>query len=117
MRSLRNTVYIIALATPLIACSRTELPTDHSNRHDVSIARQDSLNENIGKSRRNAITNAIARVSPAVVGINVIETREQRVYDPFESFMDDPFFRQFFGGRQGPQTRKYDIKSLGSGFF
>jgi serine protease Do len=115
MKSLRNALFALTIFAPLIACSHTENPHQQKSNTSASI---DSLNQTITASRRNAITSAIARVSPAVVGINVIETREQRIYDPFENFMDDPFFRQFFGRNQsGPQTRKYDIKSLGSGFF
>jgi len=60
------------------------------------------------ESRSNAITRAVARVSAAVVGINVIEIREYR--DPF--FSDDPFFRWFFGDR----SFREPVKGLGSGF-
>jgi serine protease Do len=63
-------------------------------------------------SRQNAITRAVAKVSPAVVGINVTEIRQFR--DPmFRFFGDDPFFRQFFGDR----TYRQEVKGLGSGFF
>ncbi|MFQ3598705.1 MAG: trypsin-like peptidase domain-containing protein [Chloroherpetonaceae bacterium] len=64
-------------------------------------------------SRRNAITNAVAIASPAVVGINVTEIREFQYYDPFA----DPFFDYFFGGRrrQSPKMQQ-EVKSLGSGF-
>lgn len=65
----------------------------------------------IAASRQNAITRAVARISPAVVGINVIEVREFR--DPFHNFFgNDPFFRQFFGDR----TYRQEVKGLGSGF-
>ncbi len=65
-------------------------------------------------SRRNAITNAIAKVSPATVGINVTEIREQPgiiSVDPWfgQFFGRDPFFRQFIGPRQ------YQVQNLGSG--
>jgi len=60
-------------------------------------------------SRRNAITRTVAAVSPAVVGINVIEMRTYRRWNPWG---DDPFFRQFFGD----QTYVEKIPSLGSGF-
>jgi serine protease Do len=65
-------------------------------------------------SRRNAITSAVARVSPATVGINVTEVREQPGIlnvDPLwrQFFGNDPFFRQFVG----PQ--RYEVKNLGSG--
>lgn len=60
-------------------------------------------------SRRNAITDAVAAVSPAVVGINVTEVRTYR--DPWSQlFPNDPFFKQFFGEQQ------QKVESLGSGF-
>ena len=64
----------------------------------------------ISISRQSAITRAVTKVSPAVVGINVTEV--QRVTDPFMPFFDDPFFRQFFGER----TYQREVKELGSGF-
>lgn len=69
--------------------------------------------DDVSTSRRNAITNAVAIASPAVVGINVTEIREFQYYDPFA----DPFFDYFFGGRrrQSPKVQQ-EVKSLGSGF-
>ncbi len=65
----------------------------------------------VALSRQNAITRAVARVSPAVVGINVIEIREYQ--DPFYRFFgDDPWMRRFFGDR----TVRQQVKGLGSGF-
>ncbi len=72
---------------------------------------QKSSDDEISKSRRNAITNTVESVSPAIVGITVTEVREYR--DPFSNFFgDDPFFRQFFGNR----SLKQEVKGLGSGF-
>ncbi len=71
----------------------------------------DENNKNISESRETAITRAVKKVSPAVVGINVEEVRE--VQDPFSMFDNDPFFKQFFGNR-APQ--KQVIKELGSGY-
>jgi len=68
--------------------------------------------EQIYRSRQNAITRAVAKVSPAVVGINVIAVRQFRYRDPFSQFFDDPFFRHFFGDRIYQQ----EVKELGSGF-
>jgi serine protease Do len=68
--------------------------------------------DQIANSRQNAITRAVAKVSPAVVGINVIAVQQIRYRDPFSQFFDDPFFRQFFGDR----TYKQEVKGLGSGF-
>jgi serine protease Do len=72
---------------------------------------RDTRNDEISKSRRNIITETVEKVSPAVVGINVIEIREYR--DPFFSFFDDPFFRRFFGERG---TYNREVKGLGSGY-
>jgi serine protease Do len=111
----------MALITPLTSCSDKNSGLDNLKFTTVSTAKsndRDSGNENITSSRRNAITRAVAKASPAVVGINVTEIREQRVYDPLEDFgMNDPFFRQFFGNQQrGPRTQKYKVQGLGSGF-
>ncbi len=62
-------------------------------------------------SRKNILTETVEKVSPSVVGINVIEIRQYK--DPFFSFFDDPFFRQFFGDR-GSTNR--EVKGLGSGY-
>lgn len=69
------------------------------------------FNDDITNSRRNIITETVQKVSPAIVGINVIEIRKVR--DPFSSFFDDPFFRQFFGNR-GNYNQK--VQGLGSGY-
>ncbi len=73
---------------------------------------QNSTTRAVTASRQNAITNAVQKVSPAIVGINVTEVRKVQVYDPF---MNDPFFRHFFGERK-PRYRKYELSGLGSGF-
>ena len=70
-------------------------------------------NSNISVSRQNAITKAVELCSPAIVGINVTEIREQIVRDPF-SYWDDPIFERFFGQRG--YRRQYKVKGVGSGF-
>lgn len=72
---------------------------------------KNNLQDEINNSRRNIITQTVEKVSPAVVGINVIEIRQYR--DPFSYFFDDPFFRQFFGNR-GNYRQK--VQGLGSGY-
>lgn len=77
---------------------------------DKSNAEQDQ----VASTRRNAITRAIAKVSPATVGINVTEIHEQpgllNVDPYFRQFLgNDPFWRQFIG----PQ--RYQVQNLGSG--
>ncbi len=61
----------------------------------------------ISASRENAITRAVAKASPAVVGINVIQVREYAR----GMFMDDPFWDFFY-----PRRYRERVQSLGSGF-
>lgn len=77
----------------------------------TSLQQAKQFNDEITNSRINIITQTVEKVSPAIVGINVIEIRQYR--DPFSSFFDDPFFRQFFGNR-GNYNQK--IQGLGSGY-
>lgn len=82
------------------------------NRDQVMLtAYKNSLNDEISNTRKNIITKTVEVVSPAVVGINVIEIRQVR--DPFSYFFDDPFFRQFFGDRRSNNRR---VQGLGSGY-
>ena len=60
--------------------------------------------DNITESRHNALTRAIEKVSPAVVGINVTEVREYQ--------QRDPFWRFFYGDR----VYRENVSSLGSGW-
>ncbi len=57
------------------------------------------------------VTNAVNQVGPAVVRIDT----ERTVTRPVDPFLDDPFFRQFFG--QMPQMpREERLRGQGSGF-
>jgi serine protease Do len=67
-------------------------------------------NSEIANSRNNIITETVKKVSPTVVGINVTQIRQYR--NPFGSFFDDPFFRQFFNNKSYSEK----VKGLGSGF-
>jgi serine protease Do len=89
-------------------CSQNDDPQIAENKNYVSESKP-SINQQIDDSRRNAITRTVAKVSPAIVGINVTEIRSYR--HPF--MFDDPFLRYFFGDRY---DRKERVQSLGSGF-
>jgi serine protease Do len=94
--------------------NKSETSTNGSsfgNTNFVLTQNRENANEEISNSRRNIITETVQLVSPAVVGINVIEIREYR--DPFFSFFDDPFFKRFFGDRG---TYNREVKGLGSGY-
>ncbi len=109
---------LVSLISPLNSCSNRSIPDfDKAQVYSVSSSKdRDSVNDNISSSRRNAITRAVAKASPAVVGINVTEIREQRYVDPFSDFFGDPMFRQFFGNQRRGYSQKYKVEGLGSGF-
>lgn len=65
--------------------------------------------DDVSQSRQNALTRAIRKVVPTVVGINVVSIQEYTYSNPF---FHDEFFSQFF-----PRQKYYDkVKGLGSGF-
>jgi serine protease Do len=106
---------LLSLAAPISGCKRDGAnPADLPSGPVYTISQhgpdRDSVNAVITGARRNAITVAVAKASPAVVGINVTAIEERQVWNPFA---DDPFFRRFFGGGG---TQKYQVKALGSGF-
>ena len=80
----------------------------------------DSVNDGVTTTRRNAITRSVAKASPAIVGINVTEIKQERVWDPWQDMRNDPYFgqmlRQLYGNQSGGGVRQYNVESLGSGF-
>jgi len=86
------------------------LPDSQADRAPVThlTNSQQMIQERISNSRENAITMAVNNVSPAIVGINVVQIRRYRQH-PFE---DDPFWGYFFRPREYEQK----VKGLGSGF-
>lgn len=64
--------------------------------------------ENLYLSRQNAITRAVATVSPAVVGINVKQVQRFQRREPLSLF-----FPEFYRNRMSER----EVESLGSGFF
>src|SRR5699024_7944768 len=84
------------------AVQKEEFSSEISNKKkNLHVVKSD---ENISRSRRTAITQAVKDVSPAVVSITVTEEvkRNPRVYN---------FFNHFY---VSPSQREY--KSMGSGF-
>ena len=73
-----------------------------------SVEPKQEVTKKVITDRNNVITNAVKEVSPAVVGINVIEIRKYQ--NPYNQFYNDPFFRQFFGNN-GEYRQK--VKELG----
>ena len=122
-------ILLLVLAVPLIigigigytikpsaAASSREAEAAFDTAFPTAVRVQDKSGndqDQVGGSRRNAITRAIAKVSPATVGINVTEVHEQpgllNIDPSFRQYFNDPFFRQFIG----PQ--RYQVQNLGSG--
>ena len=88
------------IATPAIPS-----PPDSAQEQDGEIEQE------IEHQRHNAITNAIQKAAPAVVGISVTQLRQVRSRNPYA---EDPFFRYFFGIPDRTIQRK--VENLGSGF-
>ncbi len=88
--------------------NRADKNTDIAQKYDPAAA-----GVPIENSRRNAITRAVQRVSPAVVSVNVIKIRERIQRSPFAS---DPFFRHFFPEIYRDHRYREKVKSIGSGF-
>jgi serine protease Do len=60
-----------------------------------------------------AIVKVASQTMPAVVYVEVTESREVR--NPFAPFQNDPFFKRFFGTPKTPPKFKQEMKGLGSG--
>lgn len=121
MKQSKNILLFILTAALLISITyiftrgdeKITFTQDETNNNIKAAFLQDTdkTTDDITGSRRNIITETVKKVSPAVVGINVIEIQQYR--DPLGSFFDDPFFRQFFGDRR---SRTREVKELGSGY-
>ncbi len=109
---------IIILFASIFFIYQSKQPEPYFYKSDVIVTptltnakQKQQLNKKIENDRNNVITNAVKKVSPAVVGINVIEIRKYQ--NPYSPFYNDPFFRQFFGNN-GEYSQK--VKELGSGY-
>jgi len=104
---------VLAVVIIIIVRSGDHAPlfVSSDGHYSLTAMQQKELNNSeIANSRNNIITETVKKVSTAVVGINVTEIRQYR--NPFGSFFDDPFFRQFFNNRSYSEK----VKGLGSGF-
>lgn len=102
------TVILLVLVSGVILGKLIFGNSGNNNNSNLNTASFQQVNQEISEDRKNAITKAVEKVSPAIVGINVEEVREIR--DPF---FNDPFFRQFFGDAF---NQNQVVRGLGSGF-
>ena len=105
------TIFITVAAIIIFSVTNSDENKIYTESTPATIQSNLLNNDKITNQRRNIVTETVAKVSPAVVSINVTEIRQ--VNNPFFSpFFDDPFFRQFFGD----QSYKQRVQGLGSGF-
>ncbi|MBA4252149.1 MAG: 2-alkenal reductase [Chlorobiaceae bacterium] len=105
------TIFITVAAIIIFSVTNSDENKIYTESTPATIQSNLLNNDRITNQRRNIVTETVAKVSPAVVSINVTEIRQ--VNNPFFSpFFDDPFFRQFFGD----QSYKQRVQGLGSGF-
>jgi serine protease Do len=74
----------------------------------------DDANQQISASRVNSITQAVEKVSPAVISVNVLQLRQIVQRSPFSS--RDPFLREFFPELFKDRRYQQEIQEIGSGF-
>ena len=108
IRQLSTHIFAIVLGVVLTVSSLWVLPSQAS---PTLLAQKESpITSTIGSS--SFVTAAVNRVGPAVVRIDTERTITRRV-DPF---MEDPFFRRFFGDSFPQQSPTEQLRGLGSGF-
>ncbi len=78
----------------------------------VAVAQENAATD-IGESRQTALTRAVAKVSPAVISVNVTKVREYIRRSPF---YNDPFLQENWPEFFQDQRYQEMVKSLGSGF-
>ncbi len=93
-------------------------PAEEKQNVDTSLVTvanaQNNSTEDISSHRQNAITQAVQKVTPAVVSVNVTKINRYVQRNPF---FDDPFFRQFFPELFNDRIIEQPVESIGSGFF
>ena len=106
-----TTLLIVSVILGVLYYSTSFANNIQSTRNEetvVPVLQREAITDSINSGRQTIITQTIKEVSPAVVGINVVEIRELR--SPWYNFFrDDPYFRDYF-------RRQQKVQSLGSGY-
>jgi serine protease Do len=106
-----TTLFIVSIILGFLYYSnsfaKNSTPKDEKEKVIPAVQKQ-AITDSINVGRQTVITETIKKVSPAVVGINVVEIREYR--SPWYNFFrDDPYFRDYF-------RRQQRVQGLGSGY-
>ncbi len=116
MKYLKTFFFVFISLLSVQSCNSQTDKKVYVNSDEVKTNNFAQNNQNIETSRENAITIAIKKASPTIVGINVTEVRTVEYRDPFDIFFDDPWFQRYFGERRQRRTKQYEVQGLGSGF-
>jgi Do/DeqQ family serine protease len=100
IKSLSSAVNLPAIAAP----EESAIEAAPQNRNNVALMPQ--------TSNPNVIADLVEEVGPAVVRIDASRTVQTNLPEAFQ----DPFFRQFFGGRMPMPPSEQIQRGLGSGF-
>ena len=108
------TLILLGMAFALLAgsaCTKREEQEKKPAAESVIAQTSEGLKGSIDLS--TAIINVAKQTIPAVVYVEVTESRE--VANPLLPFESDPFFRRFFGAPKMPKKFRQEVKGLGSG--
>ncbi len=113
LRQSTNYLVIAVLSVLLVLSVTGVLPTAIAPTSTSSAVAQVPVPANAAQST-NFVAAAVNRVGPAVVRLDTSRTISTRIPDPF---LDDPFFRRFFGNELPPRSpQEYQQRGQGSGF-
>jgi len=116
IRKLSTHVLTIIIGVVLFASTLQVFPT-HADPVTAElsqlIAQRQSTVAPIAVSNSSFVTSAVNRVGSAVVRIDTERVITRRNPDPF---LEDPFFRRFFGDSFPQQLPQEQLRGLGSGF-
>ena len=112
IRQLSSYVLAIALGVLLTVSTLQVLPSQAEPAPTVTAADTSKSPATVAISSTSFVTAAVNRVGTAVVRIDTERTITRRV-DPF---LEDPFFRRFFGDGFSQQIPSEQLRGLGSGF-
>ncbi|MFC1728710.1 S1C family serine protease [candidate division KSB1 bacterium] len=119
MKILSTVFIVLAAMVILVVCDQHSQPVGEAGSPGESLSTElspgepvrDNQSRDIAQSRTNAITQAVERVAPAVVGISIKGVEYYRRSNPF---FNDPFFRMFFPDMD--EIYRSDFSAVGSGF-
>ena len=107
-------VPMVILTLGLTQCQSTADQTSTTPAEkNISVKPTAAVQAQSPENWQTAIANVAKETIPAVVHINVTESRE--IANPMLPFSNDPFFHFFFNGQRPPKKFKQELRGLGSG--